>query len=271
MLLAQIHDLIMVSRPDIPYVNGVQPHAESRQALDLYAPDGASQAPVVVYVHGGGWRYWDRKGVDEKPIAFTRLGYLFVTIGYRLVPEVRYPGQMADVAAGLRWVRDHIAEYGGDPQRIHLMGFSAGAHMVGLLVSDQRYLQAAGVPVGCIRTVTALDGDCYYIPKQIEMCDEKTQEYHKSVWGDDPAGWDDPSPLTHLNPGLSLPPAMVVHLSNRPDATWQATSFSDRYRAVGGDVRVVGVDTTHMELNKNIGVAGNDASDAVIQFIRSHD
>ena len=256
---------------DVPYVEGVKREAASRQALDVYAPASGTGMPVIVYIHGGGWRYWDRKGVDLKPAAFAAEGFVFVSVGYRLVPEVRYRGQCSDVARGLRWIRDHIAEFGGSPERLHLMGFSAGAPMAGLVVADPQYLESAGVPLGAIQSVTGLDGDCYDIPQQIRMTDAKTREYHESVWGEDPAGWADPSPITHLGAGVKYPPFLLVHLASREDSKWQANAFAERYREAGGTAEVIAADTTHGRLNAEIGREGDPMTPLILGFVKQND
>ena len=109
-------------RRDIPYAHS----ADARQTLDVYAPADAKAPPVVFWIHGGGWQMGDKSEIQLKPRAFTDRGFVFVSINYRLLPDVAMGAIVGDVARAMRWVHDHIAEFGGDPDRILVMGHSAG-------------------------------------------------------------------------------------------------------------------------------------------------
>ena len=103
------------------------------ERLDVYAPRGASRAPVVVFVHGGEWTRGDKAAVSFKPKFFNQNGIVFVSINYRLSPAATHPAHVSDVAAAIRWVHEHCGRFGGDPKKIVLMGHSAGCHLVTLV------------------------------------------------------------------------------------------------------------------------------------------
>ena len=92
----------------------------------MYSPPGAKGLPVVFWIHGGGWQTGDKSDVQLKPRAFTDKGFVFVSTNYRLLPHVEMETIVRDIASSIRWVHDHIAEHGGDPQRLLVMGHSAG-------------------------------------------------------------------------------------------------------------------------------------------------
>src|SRR6476659_5768340 len=98
---------------DIPYVE----KGHERQVLDVYSPKGAKNLPVVFWIHGGGWQAGDKWGVQIKPKVFVEKGFVFVSTNYRLWPKVEMGTIIQDIAKSIRWVHDHIAEYGGDPKR----------------------------------------------------------------------------------------------------------------------------------------------------------
>ena len=124
---------------DIPYAT-----AHERQVLDVYAPDGAKNLPVVFWIHGGGWQAGNKSMVGVKPKAFMEAGFVFVSINYRLLPTVNMTALTSDVATALGWVHKNIATYGGDPTRLLVMGHSAGGQLAALMCTDEKYVKAEG-------------------------------------------------------------------------------------------------------------------------------
>jgi acetyl esterase/lipase len=146
--------------------DGIAYGAAPRQRLDVYAPGAAARAarPVVVYFYGGSWQAGaraDARGVGE---TLAARGFVAVAPDYRVYPEAIFPGFVEDAAAAVRWARDHAAQFGGDPQRIFLMGHSAGAHIAALLATDPRYLAAHGVPKTSLAGMIGLAGPYAAIP-----------------------------------------------------------------------------------------------------------
>ena len=140
---------------DIPYADP----AHERQVLDVYSPAGAKNLPVVFWIHGGGWQTGDKTSVQLKPQVFVEKGFVFVATNYRLLPDVEMETIIRDVAKSLGWVHKHIAEHGGDPKRIFVMGHSAGAQLAALVSIDDRYLKAEGVPFNVLKGCVPVDGD----------------------------------------------------------------------------------------------------------------
>src|SRR6186713_2554352 len=94
----------MIVKQDIPYAEPTDP----RQKVDIYAPEGARNLPVVFWIHGGGWVTGDRTNVQVKPQAFVDKGFIFVSTGYRLLTNVEMATIFRDIAKSVRWVHDHI-------------------------------------------------------------------------------------------------------------------------------------------------------------------
>ena len=132
---------------NIPYADP----AQDRQVLDVYSPPKAKSLPVVFWIHGGGWQTGDKTDVQIKPQAFADKGFVFVSTNYRLLPNVDMATIVRDIAKSIRWVHDHIAAYRGDPERILVMGHSAGAQLAALVCIDDRYLKAEGLSLGIIK------------------------------------------------------------------------------------------------------------------------
>ena len=122
----------MEIRKDLPYASPENP----RQKLDLYLPTPRTTAklPIVVFIHGGGWKAGNKaSGAANLSRLVLSRQYIGVSIAYRLTDEVRWPAQLHDCKAAIRWIKEHAAEFGGDPQRIGVWGISAGAHLASLL------------------------------------------------------------------------------------------------------------------------------------------
>jgi len=136
------------------------PHA--RHALDVYRPENAKGAPVVVFVHGGSWTGGSKNDYKFVGESLARAGYVTAIINYRLAPENRYPAYVRDTALAVRWVRDHAGEHGGHPGNIFLMGHSAGAFNVMEAAVNRKWFAEAGVNVRDVRGVIGIAGPYDY-------------------------------------------------------------------------------------------------------------
>src|SRR5207302_1794155 len=154
---------------DIPYADP----ADALQVLDVYSPRDAKHLPVVFWIHGGGWQTGDKTSVQIKPQAFVDKGFVFVSTNYRLLPSVDMAAIVRDIAKSIRWVHEQIAGYGGDPQRLFIMGHSAGAQLAALVSIDDRYLKAEGLSLAIIKGCVPVDGDTYDVPAIIETAETR--------------------------------------------------------------------------------------------------
>src|SRR5262249_34189044 len=144
-------------RKDLVYVEG-KPEDEPKHKLDVYAPKDRKPAPVFVFLHGGAWRFGDRGLYPPLGQRFAKEGILTVIPSYRLAPKNPWPAQAEDAAAALAWTVRHIAEFGGDTNRIFLGGHSAGGHLAALLTFHDSYLHAHQLSPSLLRGVIALSG-----------------------------------------------------------------------------------------------------------------
>jgi acetyl esterase/lipase len=127
-----------------------------RQKLDVYQPKKPHNGIVVVFFYGGSWSMGSRDEYRFVAQTLTRYGATVVVPDYRLYPEVTFPAFMDDAAAAVAWTHRHIADYGGDPKKVYLLGHSAGAHIVTLLALDPRYLAKQGLDSSILSGVDAL-------------------------------------------------------------------------------------------------------------------
>ena len=133
--------------------------------LDVWAPRQTGRPlPVVVFLYGGGWVAGSRGGYAFAGSGYAGQGFVTVVPDYRLVPSVRFPAFVEDGALAVKWTRDNIARYGGDPNRIAVAGHSAGAYNAAMLALDPRYLREAGAPAGTIKAAALLSGPYDFYP-----------------------------------------------------------------------------------------------------------
>jgi acetyl esterase/lipase len=116
---------------NVPYVSGAGP----QQQLDLFLPTNRKHLPLIVFVHGGGFAHGDKFGDSLNPDELQLLwaGYAMASINYRLAQSALWPAQIEDCKAAIRWLKAHADQYGYDPDRIGVMGESAGGHLVAML------------------------------------------------------------------------------------------------------------------------------------------
>jgi arylformamidase len=211
---------------DIPYADP----AQDRQVLDVYSPRHANNLPVVFWIHGGGWETGDKTSVQIKPQAFADKGFVFVSTNYRLLPNVDMATILRDIAKSVRWVHDHIAEYGGDPEHLFIMGHSAGAQLAALACTDDCYLRAEGISLTSVKGCVPVDGDTYDVPAIIETGETRRRVHgqpqskfgHREKFGNDPAKHRDFSAVTHVAKNKGIPPFLILHVAQHPDTTAQA-------------------------------------------------
>jgi acetyl esterase/lipase len=248
---------------NIPYLTGVQ-YPNDLDKLDLYLPQGRNGMPVIVWIHGGALTQDDKSLEVATGRRFAQAGIATATVNYRLSPAVSHPAHVQDAAASFAWVKRHIAEYGGDPDRIFLVGHSAGAYLAALLVTDERFLNAQGLSARDVRGVVPISA-FFWVEREGVAPDRP-----KSVWGTDPQVWMDASPSHHLRP--NLPPALIIYADG--DEPWrrqQNVDMAQAMEAAGSPpVDVVRIaDRSHMSIWQKLGEEGDPTAERVIAFVKS--
>jgi arylformamidase len=247
-------DAGMVIYQNIPYatIQNVDPNLLS---LDVYAPNGVKDLPVILMIHGGGWSIGDKATPDvgtNKATYFTAQGYVYVSINYRLSPDVQHPAHIQDVAAAVSWVLENIDDYGGDPAQLTLMGHSAGAHLAALVATDERYLAAHGHTLSELSGVVLLDGAGYDIPLVLDT-------------------WTDASPVTHVAPEKGIPPFLILH-TERAAAVAESNELAALLQAAGVPAwTYLAEGKTHASINDDIGDIGDDMTEQIKLFLENQD
>jgi len=123
----RLRDIVAAVTSDVRREANVAYGPHPRQIMDIHTRSGVHDAPVLVFLHGGGFRAGEPSANAYQGRAALDHGAVFAAMGYRLRPETRFPDSAEDVELGLHWLVDNIAERGGDPTRIYVSGHSAGA------------------------------------------------------------------------------------------------------------------------------------------------
>ena len=257
---------------DIPYAEP----ANERQMLDVYAPKDAKNLPVIFWIHGGGWMQGDKKNMQSKPQAFLDKGFVFVATNYRFFPNVAMGDIVCDVAKSIHWVHDHIAEYGGDPNRVFVMGHSAGAQLAALICTDDKYLKAEGLTFAILKGCVPVDGDTYDVPLIIETARGATQvawaartKYgHYEKFGSDPAKHRDFSAVNHVARGQGIPPFLILYVDGHIDTPTQAERLRSVLASADVSAKSYGAkNSNHTQINANLGQSDDPTTKEVFEFV----
>lgn len=230
---------------------------DALQGLDLWVPQGARPAPLVLFVHGGGWKRGSKSNAMGRALPGHMLaqGYAFASIDYRLVPAATVEQQAADVAAALAYLLKRADKLGIDRSRVVLTGHSAGAHLVALVGTDERYLRAVGLSFADIDGVMPNDGAAYDVPAQLAQAGRFMSRTYEQAFGTDPARQRALSPTFHAS-APNAPAFLLIHVQ-REDGVAQNKALAEALRRVGTRVEVGSFPGEglrgHAEINRKLG------------------
>ena len=252
---------------DVRYSDEIS-QREGSLNLDIY-PAAGTDLPVMVFFHGGGWFRGDKTGVNLMPSTFNQHGFVFVSVNYRLVPEVGASQQMQDAARAVAWVKRNIARYGGDSARIFLMGHSAGAHLASLLATDETYLLAEGLLLADIKGCIALDTQAYDLFKLMSNLPPGSGEVYTEAFGNDPEYWKKMSPLSHVRPNQDIPPMLIVYTSQKETRVFFSREFYEALQRAGiPSLLVPAPDKTHGQIQREFGAPNDRVSGIVFDWLQ---
>jgi len=234
------------------------------RALDVYVPCATTEArtcrseedfqlpdhvPVLIYIHGGasigGDKQW-AKDLGVKPVwAMVDLGYVFVSINYRLRDAGDYPVAQQDAANAIAWVYENIERYGGDPERIVVMGHSAGASLTTRIATDASFLENAGHDLSIIEGAITIDGGSMRA-----------------------ADGDVAAPIDQIAMNENVPPFLSLHVGNGGGSQQDAEAFVAALNEAGITAHAVElVGYNHFTANEGVGLHGDSATVAVERFL----
>ena len=250
-----------------PYVTNAGP----QQTLDIYAPPAtrdAKGAPVVIYVHSGEWTKGDKAEVSYKPRFFNEHGIVFVSANYRLSGTAKHPAQVNDVAAAVRWVRDHITAFGGDPHQLVLMGHSAGCHIAAMVGLDPRPLATVGLQPADLKAVVSWSGGAFDLVAKVAQ-GGMYADYIRLNFGPDEKTWRDASPMAHVGEAKPMPPFLFASAENDKgpsiDANRKMVSLVHDAGGTAEFLLIPGKD--HFYMNHEVGMPGDTSGQLLLRFI----
>ena len=229
-------------------------------SLDIHAPAKPCRAPVVVWVHGGGYHVGDKANqIAAKARLFNSKGWILVSVNYRLTvagdpSSAHYPDHYEDVAAALGWISKNIRNYGGDQSRLALLGHSAGADIVANVADQTRFLHAQGLPMATVDCVAPLDTEGF--DKLTSVGDEDSAMW-ESALGNEPDYLTKTSATRFIAETPKLADTFTVF---RGDATRQSIekAYATKVATTGAAVTLVDArGLTHAEVSSRIGASGD--------------
>lgn len=196
---------------------------------DVYTPSNAANAPVVVFFYGGRWSEGDKHLYEFVGAALAKQGFVAVIPNYRLYPKVRFPAFVQDSAKAVRWARDNAARYGGDANRLFVMGHSAGAYNAAMLATDESYLKAVGGSRQWLKGMIGLAGPYDFLPfTDADIID---------MFGP-PAGYAATQPINHVD-GQNVPMLLMHGEDDVAVFPKNTRNLANKIKAANGPVETV--------------------------------
>lgn len=201
-----------------------------RQKMDVYTPWRADRAPVVVFLYGGSWQSGSRGDYKFVGDALASRGFVTAVVDYRLYPQASYPVFLQDSAQAVAWVYKHCAAYGGDPERVYVVGHSAGAYNAAMVALDPRWLAAYGASPHMLAGWVGMAGPYDFLP--IETRNVRPVFHH-------PHTPSDSQPIVHAR-GDSPPVLLMAGSADKVVDTRRNTDgLAKELLAAGADVEVI--------------------------------
>ena len=245
---------------DLPYLEGAN-YADDKDKLDLYLPEGRPNAPVIVSYYGNQLMGGDKSEDAYVGRRFASAGFVTAVVNYRLSPGVSHPAHIQDAAASFAWVKRHVAKYGGNPDKVFVVGYSAGGYLAALLSTDPRYLAAHNLRPRDIRGTVPVSA-FYWVERRGVAPDRD-----KSVWGTSRDVWVDASPAHHLDAGA--PPMLILYADG--DEDWrrqQNVEVAAAMKAAGHARAEIAMirDRNHATIWTSVGDEADETAERIIRF-----
>ncbi len=228
------------------------------ERLDIFPADDSDPSPVVVFIHGGYWRNKDKSDYRYLAPAFVQAGVTFVGVNYTLAPHASMDEIVRQNRAAIAWLSANIADHGGDPERIHITGHSAGGHLVAMLMATD-WTELCGRP-NVLAGAAAISG--LFDLEPIQKC------YLNETLGMDEAEATRNSPLL-MQPTADIPLILSLGGEETPEYHRQQGDFEQRWGSqltTISTVEMLGL--THYDVIDHLGHPGSGLYQAVIAQVQ---
>lgn len=260
------------STKDIAYVAGSN---TDKHQLDIYLPQTKPVAPypVHIFIHGGAWTIGDKGTIKRRNAKFyTDRGIIMISANYRLSPEFKHPAHIEDVVRAVKWVKNNIAKYNGDPNNIVLSGHSAGAHLVALAAVHPTYMKGVGLDRNSLSAVIPVDTATFNLLERKTpngMIERTVEKMKVEAFGKDPRTLKDASPLLNIEKDVQLSPIISFATEKREDAVQQVQLFSEALRANGHQAQGITVKggLSHSDMARAMFEEGNIISETILKYL----
>jgi arylformamidase len=239
------------ARGEFPHELALPYGGHPREVVDLYLPNEPATGAVLVFIHGGGFRNGDTSTVGHYGRPYLDRGAIYVAMGYRLVPDARYPESCDDIELGLSFLAERIAEFGGDPGQIFLSGHSAGA----MLAASVALRPSAQISASLIRGLVLISGMYDFSAQPAEIVDVTAPRY-----------------VPRLVEDIAVVPEHTVVVGgdhDLPAVLPQATAMTEALQRKGGSVEMfVEPDADHFQANRSFITPGGLVAESVVKMMQ---
>lgn len=252
-IVAEIVRRSAETRAKTPMIADISYGPDRTETVDLFFPKNRRDGlPVHLFIHGGYWRMFSKGDYSYVADTITNAGAIAVIVDYALMPSVRMARIVDQIRRARLWIADHIADYGGDPRQLTVSGHSAGAHLATMLFDDEE--QPSGIKgallLGGIYDLKPLQTS--FLAAEIAITDEEADRF---------------SPINHRF-DRSVAPMVLVGADETEPFHQQADVFADHLTGQGLAVsRGTLVAANHMSSVRDLGLAGTEASTALIRLL----
>lgn len=254
------NELTAQTRATLPNHLDIAFGADPKQRLDVYLPaKPVSDAPVLLFLHGGGFMEGDRAHYGFVAAPYAKHGVITVVSGYRLAtPGVSYPAQSDDAKAAISWINKNIAKFGGNPGALYLSGHSVGATLIADVSFDRAWMKSAGIAPDSIKGIAAISGDYDLSPGE-NVAYAPTAQIEAQA-----------SPLRHIvDPA---PVALIAYGTNEGKMRDSAEELARQLQAREVKTRLLVLQgEDHKDTALSFGADGSTLANAVLQMIGVRD